>query len=312
MKSKTIDSFISTVDPNRATVISFPEFIAIFGGAISLNKRHLKPKSKRDAFYWWILKYREELNEFLLLPENYEDWNDFAIYSDLLLFEKDLGYLTSAVLVFLESPGSIAELGAFSQIDSLSRRLIVVVTDNHHPKKSFISLGPIRSIKDTQEHPDSVCVIPEEKPEQLVTHIPVIVDMLDKKRQRTRVTEGFSSTNPQHQILLILDFISLFLVIQVTELQQLASHFGIGMKLSRLNQILFLLEKTKLITCLHYGDNQYYAPRKFKQKYIDYTSKVGSPSFKREKTKALRWAEIQNDKYQKHVYALANKEGVSK
>ena len=182
------------------------------------------------------------------MPESYNDWSEFSIYSDLLLFEKDLGYLTSAVLVFLESPGSIAELGAFSQIDSLSERLIIVVSDDYHPKKYFISLGPIRSIQVTQKHENCVCVIPPVKAEKLVEHISVIVDMLDKKRQRKNDTESLSKDSTQHEILLVLDFINLFLVIQKTELQQLATHFGLEIKLLRLNQILFLLEKTELIT----------------------------------------------------------------
>lgn len=312
MTVKTIDSFLSTVDPNRATVVSFPEFIAIFGSTISLKKRSSAPKSKRDAFYWWILENRKELKDLLLLPESYNDWSDFAIYSDLLLFEKDLGYLTSAVLVFLESPGSIAELGAFSQIDSLSKRLIVVVTGDHHPKRSFISLGPIRSIKETQKHPNSVCVIPKVTLKEIAAHIPVIVDTLDKKRQRTNVTESLSKDNHQHEILLLLDLINLFLVIKITELQRLALHFGIDLKLPRLKQILYLLEKTKLITCQLYGDNQYYVPRNFRQVYVDYTSKTGSFSFKRETTKALRWDEIQKDQYRKSVYESANEGGGAK
>lgn len=309
MTLKTINSFIATVDPNKATVVSFPEFIAIFGGPISLKKNQSKPKSQRDAFYQWTLVHRPELKEFLLLPESYDDWSDFDTYSDLLLFEMDLGYITSAVLVFLESPGAIAELGAFSQIDSLSKRLIVVVTSNYHPKKSFISLGPIRSIKETQKHPNSVCVIPKVKPDQLSPHIPAIVDTLDQKRQRTNVNEGFKNENKQHQILLVLDLINLFLVTQKTELQLLISHFGKPMKLPRLNQILFMLEKAELITCQQYGNNEYFLPRKFKKIYIDYTSNKGASPFKREKTKAQIWQEIQKDQFRKNVYELAMKEG---
>lgn len=312
MTLKTIDSFITTVDPSRATVVSFPEFIAIFGSVVSLKKRRSKPKSQRDAFYWWVLDNRNDIKEVLLFPENYNDWSDFATYSDLLKFETDLGYLTSAVLIFLESPGAIAELGAFSQIDSLSQRLIVVVTQDHHPKKSFISLGPIRSIHDTQKHPHSVCVIPA-IPKisfgQIIEHIPVIVEMLDQKRQRKNDTESLVHSNHQHEILLILDLINLFLVIQITELQRLALHFGVDLKLPRLNQILFLLEKTELIISNHYGANQFYMPHKFKKIYVDYTSNTGSPPFKREKTKALVWNEIQNDSHRKHVHALANKDG---
>ena len=311
MTLKTIDSFISTVDPHKATVVSFPEFIAIFGGAIRLKKSRAKPKSNRDAFYKWILEHRDDLKELLLIPENYNDWSDFAIYSDLLLFEKDLGLLTSAVVIFLESPGSIAELGAFSQIDILSKRLMVVVKNEYHPTKSFISLGPIRSIQDSQKHAHSVCVIPDAKPEQLISQIPAIVEMLDQKRKRTRNKESRKNRDQQHQILLILDFINLFLVVQKSELKQLASHFGAKLSLSRLNQLLFLLEKTELITCKHSFGGQYYLPRKFK-KYIDYTSKTGSTSFKRETTKARVLEEILNDQPRKNAYELVVKEGGSK
>ena len=309
MTLKTIDSFLSTVDPHKATVVSFPEFIAIFGGRIRPKKSRSKPKSNRDAFNTWILEHREDLKELLLIPENYNDWNNSSIYSDLLLFEKDLGYLTSAVVIFLESPGSIAELGAFSQIDSLSKRLMVVVKNGHHPAKSFISLGPILSIQITQKRKDSVCVIPDVKPDQLIPHIPAIVEMLDRKRKRAK--EDRKRSDHQHTILLVLDFINLFLVIQIKELQQLAEHFQIKLSLNRLSQILFLLEKTELIICKHSFGSQYYLPRKFK-KYIDFTSKTGCVSFKRESTKARVLEEIQNDQPRKNAYELAIKEGGSK
>jgi len=245
----------------------------------------------------------------LLLPENYDDWSDFDTYSDLLLFEMDLGYLTSAVLVFLESPGAIAELGAFSQISSLGERLIVVVTDNHHPKKSFISLGPIRSIKETQKYPHSVCVIPNVKPDQFGPHIPVVVNTLDLKRGRPNSSEGFKSENIQHQILLILDLVNLFSVIQISELQILMAHFGKQMSFPRLNQILYVLEKVGLIIRKPYGNNEYFLPGKFRKMYVDYTSKTGARAFNRGKAKALIWGEIQKDQFRKNVHELVIKDG---
>lgn len=302
MTLKTIDSFISTVDPDKATVVSFSEFIAIFGGAVLFKKSRAKPKSYRDAFYRWLLNQRPDLKNLLLFPESYNDWSDFSTYSDLLLFEEDLGYLTSAVLIFLESPGSIAELGAFSRIPSLRKRLMVVVKDIHHPKKSFISLGPIRSIKETNKHPHSVCEIPDEKPDQLEKHIPAIVDMLDQKRKRAYSTEHYDETNHQHEILLILDLINLFSVILRTELLSLVSHFGKKMEMSRLEQILFLLEKTELISSRHYVGVQYYFASKFKKVYVDYTAKSDCQKFKRARFIALVVKEIEKDKNRKIVY----------
>jgi hypothetical protein len=312
MTLKTIDSFITTVDPKKTTVVSFPEFIAIFGSEISIAEQKSPPLSKRDAFYWWFKDNRSDLNELILLPESYNDWGEFTVYSDLLLFEKDLGYLTSAVIIFLESPGSIAELGAFSQIDSLSERLIVVVSDNHHPQRSFISLGPIRNIAETKKHPHSLCVIPNVTADQLIDHMDVINMCLTKKIAPKSQTTQFDQNNLQHQILLCLDLINLFLVIQKTELMTLIKHFDVEINAPRLNQILFLLDKTKLIFCKHYGDNQYYAPLKFKKTYIDYTSKLSQPSFKRDRTKALVWEEIQKDAYLKYVYYSVKKLGDTK
>jgi hypothetical protein len=125
------------------------------------------------------------------------------------------------------------------------------------------------------------------------------------------IRKSRKNRDQQHQILLILDFINLFLVIQKSELKQLASHFGFKLSLPRLNQLLFLLEKTELITCKHSFGSQYYLPRKFK-KYIDYTSKTGSASFKRETTKARVLEEILNDQPRKNAYELVIKEGGSK
>ncbi|RJG05143.1 hypothetical protein D3870_03125 [Noviherbaspirillum cavernae] len=312
MTLKTINFFIATVDPHKATVVSFPEFIAIFGGTISSSGKKSKAKSQRDVFVRWWSENRKDLKDLMLLPENYDDWSDFNTYSDLLLFEKDLGYLTSAVLVFLEAPGAIAELGAFSQIDSLSERLVIVVTENHHPRNSFISLGPIRSVAKTQGHANSVCVIPDVKPEELARHILVVVNTLDQKRARTNPNSTFNPEDSQHEILLVLDLVNLFLVCQITELQFLLSHFGIDVKIARLEQILFLLEKTQLVTCQHYGDNKYFVPRKFRKIYVDYTSKSGAASFKRDRAKADIWTEVQKDPFRKNVFELANKGGHAK
>ncbi|MCM2566292.1 retron St85 family effector protein [Janthinobacterium kumbetense] len=305
MTLKAIESFIATVDPKRATVVSFPEFIAIFGGAISPKKKN-KAKSQRDAFVRWWTENRQEQVELLLLPENYSDWNEFNTYSDLLLFEKDLGYLTSAVLVFLEAPGAIAELGAFSQINSLSERLVVVVRDIHHPAKSFISLGPIRSLEKTQKHENSVCVIPNVKPEDLPKHISVVIATLDQKRAQTKPSSTFNAADAQHEIILVLDLVNLFLVCQITELQKILLHFGIEIKTARLDQILFLLQKTELISYRQYGNNHYYIPKKFRKIYVDYTTSKPGINFKRERFKTIIWKEIQSDAFRKSIFELEN------
>lgn len=316
MTLKVIDILIAAVDPKRATVASFPEFVAVFGGELSSrigrSKAASKPKSQRDAFVQWISTNRPALKEMLIHPESYDDWRDFDTYSDLLLFETDLGYLTSAVVVFLEGAGAIAELGAFSQIASLSERLLVVVDREDHPKNSFISLGPIRSIEATKGHLNAVCVIPTRPLANFITHIPAVISALDIKSRRKHDSERLDPKNPQHQILLILDLINLFLAIQIGELQTLATHFGLNLEGRRLDKILFVLEKVELITRERYGNNQYFVPHKFRKKYVSYTAKSGSPRFNRDKIKTEAWSEVQSDQFRRIAYDLASKKGASK
>ena len=312
MTLKAIESFVATVDPLKTTVVSFPEFIAVFGGAVSSATGEGIPLSQRDAFVRWLRLHRRELVEYLLIPENYDDWSDFNVYSDLLLFEKDLGYLTSAVLVFLEGPGAIAELGAFSQIDSLRERLVVVIASDHRAKRSFITLGPIRSITETHRHKDGLCVIPNVEPIGLDEHVPVILDTLSQKRYRPNSSTAFNRNDEQHQMLLILDFVNLFLAVQLTELQSLSAHFGAVLDIVRLKQILFVLEKTQLITAEEYGKVTYYVPRNFKRSYQDYAAKDGARPFKRETAKAKTYEEISQDKFRRFAYGQATKKEASK
>ena len=84
-------------------------------------------------------------NDFeIFYPEEITDWQIDGIFSNLIDFEKSLAGITSLVVIILESAGSIAELGAFSQLPELKNKLIVVVREEYVSGKnsnSFINLG---------------------------------------------------------------------------------------------------------------------------------------------------------------------------
>jgi len=62
----------------------------------------------------------------LFLPEEITRWQEDGIYPNLMEYEKDLAGICSLVVVVIESAGSIAELGAFSQLEEMSDRLYVI------------------------------------------------------------------------------------------------------------------------------------------------------------------------------------------
>lgn len=187
MKPSTLTRFGDLIDPTKCRVESFPGLVAVFGGDLSddVSKLHC---SKRNVFLKWLNRNEHELLPQLVIPENYRAWDGLGKYTDLLAFEQDLGYLTDAVIVFLEGPGSFAELGAFSQITTLASKLIVVIASEHHQDDSFISLGPIRQLQ--EKYTNSICVIPSTKTEELEADLPLILERLAGKKP--------GETSPRH------------------------------------------------------------------------------------------------------------------
>jgi hypothetical protein len=65
---------------------------------------------------------------------------------DLLTLETLLARSVSAVTILLQSPGTFAELGAFSNHELLKNKLVVVVDPSYRRSQSFINTGPIRHL----------------------------------------------------------------------------------------------------------------------------------------------------------------------
>ncbi|WP_152529086.1 retron St85 family effector protein [Stutzerimonas azotifigens] len=68
----------------------------------------------------------------LILAEHFKDWVADSVYHDLVTFEDDLASISSLVVLILESPGALTELGLFARHDYLSKKLHVIVNDHHY------------------------------------------------------------------------------------------------------------------------------------------------------------------------------------
>ena len=93
------------------------------------------------------------------LAEDVNDWFKKAwferntSFSDLLEVENHLADLSGVTVLFVESPGSIAELGAFAASDDLKHKTLAILNEFHNPDGSFIGDGPIRRIlKKNKKH----------------------------------------------------------------------------------------------------------------------------------------------------------------
>jgi hypothetical protein len=226
----------------------------------------------------------------MLLPENYPEWSEYDTYSNLLHFEEDLGHLTGTVLIFLEAPGAIAELGAFSQIPSLRDRLAVVVTTDRHPAKSFISLGPLKYLEGVDEA--SVCVVENVEAPAFSSQIPLVMGTIDHTMTKLHPRQDFDKSAKGHHLLLALDLVTTLGVVDFPTLQELFSYFGVDLRDARLRQVLFTLAKAQLMGSGKLGGKYWYWPVHRNQRWVSYRAKDGS-AFNRPRliSRLHRWRE---------------------
>lgn len=74
--------------------------------------------------------------------------------TDLQTLEVSFAKSVDFTLLLLESPGSMAEIGTFTQITSISQRLIVMVQEQFYKAESYISRGPLSLL--ARNHPSSI------------------------------------------------------------------------------------------------------------------------------------------------------------
>lgn len=81
--------------------------------------------------------------------------------TDLQTLEVRFAHDVDFTLLILESPGSIAELGTFTQLPGVRERLIVLLSGRFYRAESYISRGPLSLI--TRLNPNSVIYFDAEK-----------------------------------------------------------------------------------------------------------------------------------------------------
>lgn len=197
-------------------------------------------------------------------PEEIADWHTDGVYQNLMDYEADLSGICSLVVIILESPGAIAELGAFSQLPDLSHRLMVIRSKSFSDD-SFIELGILRHIR-AQNKNGSVRVypwkVPEEKKDAFSIDSSIIGDIIkDVEEQLHRIPQGpvFKKNDNSHVIALIYQILQLFIALKLGELHKYLNVLGVDIGEDQLKRKLFLLERFRIIFKDTYSDSTYYA-----------------------------------------------------
>ena len=304
MSDDPSDLFIDAVEPKVCRVISLPTRLWVFGGPDPGDSEE-PPRSLRASFWRLTLDAagRWSWLKSLDRPENYPDWWAFAGYHDLLEFERDACYLARGVLLFAESPGAYAELGALALDAAILPRLMVVVDAQHladENGQSLLHLGPLRRVNDHEGR----CVIDSAVgPEISDGDFGAIMQFIDDKLPPVAASAALDAANPMHRLLLLADLADMFLVSQPKDLERVLLYLGVPMTTHQIRQALKLLDFFQMVKVWPRGNELFAVRRKSAQApWIDYQSKKPSP-FDRSRFKAHRLGRVQRDPQRHAVLA---------
>lgn len=245
---------------------SAAHIVLLCGGKVKYKEHKDAPEPPIASLRHAITKADSQYETYR--PEDITDWHADGMFKDLMSFEIDLAGICSMVAIILESAGAIAELGAFSQLPELSRKIVAIKSRDFETAahlSSFINLGILRFIMSSNEsavrtYPWSV-VNPQAIADEVIQD--VITDIQDELDKIPR-SPVFKSDLNSHVVILICEIISLFTALKESEILSYLHTLQISISKDELRRKLFLLEKFQLLKQEKYSDAPFYMIGRYK------------------------------------------------
>lgn len=249
--------------------------------------------SFRDRFMRHSANRYEDIFDSIVLAESFKDYFKENVYTDLLIFERDIANIATLVIIILESPGALVELGMFCNKTDLYNKLIIVANHKHTENEdSFIYLGPLEYIR--KKDPTSVAEYPwDDKVQKSDFHsLEDLCLVINDKVESYPSSEKFKYDNSGHISFLIAEIITLCYPILIGEIELIFMALEIEVSLSQIKRSLYLLSKISVINSRKYGTSyKFYYPLLKDKKTVRYGA---TKSGKKADSLTLRMAIIQS------------------
>lgn len=134
---RTRDELINRMKSERYRFRRHGPSIFLCGGAKSIRRERLRN---------YLLKQVPNLLGVFYAERVWEHLTSHASSMSALEMEAELAKLADIVIVIVESPGTFAELGAFSLSPELRAKMLPIVDSKYKDQESFIVTGPLRWI----------------------------------------------------------------------------------------------------------------------------------------------------------------------
>jgi hypothetical protein len=159
-----------------------------------------KDSIPRDRIAEYIRKQRPDTNVFYAEKV----WSAIAkLDLSALEMEENLASLSDIVIIVVESPGTFAELGAFSSSPQLRKKLLPILESKYQHAQSFLETGPVRWIDKDSDF----------RPAIWVNHNRILDAATDLEARLNKVLPAPHSikdlaTSPKHLLFFICDLVS--------------------------------------------------------------------------------------------------------
>ena len=259
------EEFVARIDLSKSRVRAFEGFVFLCGGPRA--KDPVPIISIRHMIYHELTSGRHgDIVGRLKTAEDIQDWFRDGNYRDLLTFEEHLAGLSAVIVLVVESPGAIAELGVFSVSQAFSDRLLVLVAELHYAAESFIRLGPLQRLENASEksvlvydwHDISISGKASERFDKVAGEMAGIVAAIKDFISPSDSERIFKLGEPAHTMFLICELCDLFGALNQTEVHDYLRALGIELDAEDVLRYTFLLQKCDLLGMKPKGHGRYF------------------------------------------------------
>jgi len=249
-------------DKERFNLIFKNPIIFLCGGDIlPLDEGELKYYSSLRSYlidYAGVIKREIQIRT----AEAFQDY--LLVYDNLLEFESDIASISDLVVIILESPGALIELGIFIENKNIRNKLVAIQHYDFSSQLSFINLGPLKALRDSSKKAVLGYNWPREERFQHLNGdlLKLICEDISEHLKSPRTQSTFDIDIEAHKILLIYELIRCFYPIAETEiltvLHLIYDHKVMQSK--KLKKILYLLEKFDLVNKHNLSSEDFFYP----------------------------------------------------
>ncbi|WP_367848758.1 retron St85 family effector protein [Rhodoferax sp. WC2427] len=246
--------FLSNLDLSSLRIeLSSTPIVLLCGGKVEIKAHVNAPPPPIKSLRHAITNAYPAFEVFR--PEEIQNWSSDGIFTDLMSFEAELASVCGLVVIILESAGALVELGAFSQLPELSRKLIAIHSSEFTNQTSFVNHGILRFISD--KNPSSVKSYPwsignESTISQEITN-DLILDIQQELNEAPK-SQVFKIMDNSHIMVLVCELLRYFTALKETEILEYLKILGADITKESLKRKLFLLKEFRLVKTQDYSD----------------------------------------------------------